>query len=182
MTTPSKESWPHSPPHWLFEPGIYMVTAGTFNKELFFCTPESLDLLQNLLFSLAREFGWTLQAWAILGNHYHFVAQSPRENAATLTRMISKLHTLSARELNRCDNIPGRKVWFQFWDSQITFQASHLARLRYVHQNPVHHGVASEATTYRWCSAAWFERSAPSAFVKTVNGFKTDRVRVVDAF
>ena len=159
-----------------------MVTAGTSNKERFFHTPERLDFLQSLLFSSAREFGWTLQAWAILNNHYHFIASSPRENAITLTRMISKLHTLSARELNRQDDVAGRKIWFQFWDSQITFQASHLARLRYVHHNPVHHGVVDDATAYPWCSAAWFERNAPAAFVKTVSQFTTDRVRVMDEF
>ena len=69
-----------------------MVTAGTLDKEHFFHTPERLDLLQDLLFSVAREFGWMLQAWAVLKNHYHFVANSPGEDATTLPRMISKLH------------------------------------------------------------------------------------------
>ena len=73
-------------------------------------------------------------------------------------------------------------MWFQYWDSVITFQASHLARLNYVHHNPAHHKVVDDAVTYRWCSAAWFERNAPVAFVKTVKNFKTDRVRVVDNF
>ena len=159
-----------------------MVTAGTVNKEHLFHTPERLDLLQNLLFSLVREFGWTLQAWAILRNHYHFVACSPPKDAVSFARMINKLHTISSRELNRQDNDPGRKVWFQYWDSQITFQASYLARLNYVHHNPAHHGMVDDATMYPWCSAAWFERNAPAAFVKTVRQFKTDRVRVMDEF
>ena len=159
-----------------------MVTASTSNKEYFFHTPERLDQLQNLFFSVAREFGWALQAWTMLSNHYHFIASSPQEGANTLPQMIGKLHAVSARELNRQDNMPGRKVWFQYWDSVITFQASHMARLNYVHHNPAHHKVVTDAMTHRWCSAAWFERNAPAAFVKTVKQFKTDRVRVLDNF
>ena len=53
-----------------------------------------------------------------------------------------------------------------YWDTQITFQRSCLARLNYVRQNPVHHGVVHKASEYHWCSAAGFERSARAAFVK----------------
>ena len=100
----------------------------------------------------------------------------------TLGTMLSKLHTKTAIILNEWDNSPGRKVWFQYWDSLITFPASYYARLQYVHQNPVHHGIVSNAENYPWCSAAWFTRTARVAFVNTVKSFKTDRVQVRDEF
>ena len=140
-----------------------------------------LDLVRDLLFDIAKDMGWGLHAWAILSNHYHFIAASP-EDASTLRRMLSKLHTLSARELNVRDRQPGRKVWFQFFDSHVTFTNSYLARLNYVHNNPVHHGIVNRAEDYPWCSAGWFARTARPAFRKTVVGFKTDTVRVPDAF
>jgi putative transposase len=46
----------------------------------------------------------------------------------------------------------------------------------------VRHGLVADATAYRWCSAAWFERNATPAFVKTVNGLNTDQVKVPDDF
>jgi putative transposase len=46
----------------------------------------------------------------------------------------------------------------------------------------VRHGVLPVAENYRWCSAAWFARHAPPAFVKTVNSFKIDRVEVPNDF
>jgi hypothetical protein len=54
--------------------------------------------------------------------------------------------------------------------------------LKYVHQNPVHHGIVSNAELYPWCSAAWFARHAQSAFFKTVNSFRIDRLQVRDDF
>lgn len=177
----SMTHWPHAPKHWLFEPGTYMVTAATFHKAHYFPGSERLDFLMDKLFECAREFGWILEAWSVFPNHYHFVARCPQE-PATLKRLIGKLHMQSAKEANRLDGTRGRRVWYQFWDSHITYQASYLARLAYVHQNPVKHGLVADAREYRWCSARWFEDAAPRPFVQTVNSFKTDRVNVVDDF
>lgn len=138
------------------------------------------------MFARGEEFGWALHAWAILPNHYHFVAASPNDLAtldpATLGRFIGKLHLTTAKQLNAWDGQPGRKVWFQFWDSHITFERSYLARLSYVHYNPVHHGVVDQAENYRWCSASWFVRNASPAFVATVKSFKTNKLEVPDDF
>jgi len=73
-------------------------------------------------------------------------------------------------------------VWYQFFETRITYERSYYARLKYVNENPVHHGLAAEASNYRWCSAAWFEREANRAFQKTVASFKTDRIKVIDSF
>jgi len=71
--------WPHAPAH-LFAPGaVYIVTAGVYQKALLFNTPEKRDFLLQTLFDEAQRWGWSLQAWAILSNHYHFVAQAPAE-------------------------------------------------------------------------------------------------------
>lgn len=174
-------SWPHAPPHRLLEKGTYIVTCGTHQKQHILNTSQKLTLVRDLLFELANKYDWQLQAWAILSNHYHFVAGSP-DDTTTLKKMLSTLHTLSARDINRIDNTQGRKVWYNYYDSRITYEKSWLARLKYVHHNPVHHGVVENAELYEWCSAAWFARESPNAFVKTVNSFKIDQVKVYDDF
>jgi len=177
----SHMNWPHGPAHWLFEPGLYIITAGTYRKVRHLNSPTRLDFFQNSLFEYADEFSWSLRAWAVLANHYHFVAASPTD-PGTLQRFLGKLHMKTAEQLNLWDNKSGRRAWFQFWDSHITFERSYLARLNYVHQNPVRHGVVPLAENYKWCSAAWFARNAPPAFVKTVKAFKIDRLNVPDDF
>jgi putative transposase len=174
-------NWPHGPQHWLFEPGLYIVTAGTYGKLPHLNSPQRLDFVQESLFKYANDFGWNLRAWAVLANHYHFIAASPSD-PQTLRNFLGKLHMQTAKQLNRWDNALGRTVWFQFWDSRITFERSYLARLNYVHYNPARHGVVSMAENYKWCSAAWFAQNAAPAFVKTVKNFKIDRVNVPDFF
>ena len=158
-----------------------MVTSGTYNKEQLFYSPEKLQLLHDTLLLFSSDFGWKLQAWAVMSNHYHFIAISPDE-PANLNKLIKKLHMVTAKQINNMDNAQGRKVWFQYWESLITFEKSYLARLNYVHHNPARHCIVRDSREYPWCSAAWFEKSADEAFRKTVNGFKTDSLSVKDDF
>jgi putative transposase len=172
--------WPHGPAHRLDARGTYMVTSGTYRKAPIFNTKRRLDLLRDALFAAAAGHDIALQAWAIFPNHYHFIATF--EKPENLRAMVGALHSGTAREVNRAEAAPGRKVWFQYWESRITFERSYFARLRYVHENAVHHGLVRVASRYEWCSAGWFERKASSAFCKTVLAFPCDSLAVNDEF
>jgi putative transposase len=173
--------WHHGPLHLLLERGVYMVTAGTYLKAHHFRQSDRLKLLHDQLQAIAEEYSWELEAWAVLSNHYHFVARSP-DNPGTLKRMLGKLHTLTAKAVNLQDQTPGRKVWHQYWDTRLTFERSYFARLNYVHQNPVHHRIVTHATAYPWCSARQFEAEAPLSFQQTIASMPIDDLSVVDDF
>ncbi len=173
--------WPHAPVHRIGEHGVYMVTAGTLHKRALFDGPEALSTLQSLLLAVAKQAGWQLEAWAVFANHYHFIGRREAESA-TLRDWIGELHSRSAIALNQWHGTPGRKVWFNYWDTQLTYERSYLARLNYVHQNAVKHGIVAVANQYAWCSARWFERVASPAQVRTIYSFAIDRVKVRDDF
>lgn len=177
-------SWHHAPEHRLAGRGAYMVTCGTLHKSPILTTPSRLSDFQNLLFERAMAFGWRLQAWAILSNHYHWMGLSPEGagDACSLKKLVGQLHEISAKRLNREDGVTGRQVWYNYWDSHITYEASYLARLKYVHDNPAHHGIVPNAANYAWCSRSWLERTANSAFVRQLDSFKTDTLKVPDDF
>jgi putative transposase len=174
-------NWAHAPRHWQFGPGVYIVTAGTYGKIHHLRLDDRKDFVLEALFACALEFKWELRAWAVLSNHYHFLANAI-ESSAPIKRLVGKLHMTTSKTLNEWDNTPGRKVWFQYWDTRITFEKSYLARLRYVNFNPVLHKVTNLAENYRWCSASWFNRTATPAFIQTVNSFQIDQVNVPDDF
>jgi putative transposase len=175
------KDWPHAPVNRLADNAVYFVTAGTLHKRHLFDTPEKRDLLEHLLLSFSCGCGWQLEAWAVFSNHYHLVARG-NSDSRNLGEFLHDLHGVSSRELNQLDNVGGRKVWFSFRDTKLTLQHSYMARLNYVHQNAVKHKLVPVANQYPWCSAAWFERVASPAQVKTIYGFKIDRVKVDDNF
>ena len=173
--------WPHAPTHQLGERGTYLLTASTHLRMHYFRGSERLCVLHRGLLTVARDFGWQLEAWAVFSNHYHFIARSPPD-ASNLPDMLSVLHVKTAGWVNKLDRAPGRQVWFNFRETQLTYQRSYLARLNYVHQNPVKHGLVAVASQYPWGSAGWFEREASPAIVKSIYRFKVERVQVPDDF
>jgi len=179
----SVPDWPHAPPHRLGSIHPYLITASTYRKRHHFTTKQRLDVLERGILKLTAERGWLIEAWAIFSNHYHLIARPPAEEDGTsLRRVISKLHEKTAKWLNRLDDAPGRKVWHNYRDTILSFEKSYFARLKYVHHNAVHHGLALKAEDYPWCSAAWFANTANTSFRKTIESFRIDRVKVPDDF
>ena len=176
--------WPHAPTHQLCARGTYFLTASTYQKAHHFRGKERLRVLHRGLLTVTRDFGWQLEAWAVFSNHYHFIAHSPPDapDASNLPDMLSVLHVKTSGWVNKLDRTPGWQVWFNFRETRLTYQRSYLARLTYVHQNPVRHGLVPVANQYPWCSAAWFERESSPAMVKSIYRFKVDRVQVPDDF
>jgi putative transposase len=169
--------WPHAPIHRLTETGTYFITGATLYKQHFYKTAAALDLLQTLLFALAKRHSCELQAWTLFSNHYHLVV-----TGKALQDMLARFHSDAAKALNTFDGVQGRRVWYQFRDTQLTFEKSWLARLKYTHENPVKHRLVTRAKDYRWCSAGWFEANARPSLVNTLRGLNVDRVNVYDDF
>jgi putative transposase len=173
--------WPHAPLHRLSDHGTFLVTASTYQKEHHFRGAARLDYLETKLLAAAKEAGWQLEAWAVFANHYHFVAQASAK-AERFSDWIGRLHRETSEHVNTLDGTPGRKTWHNYRETELTYETSYLARLSYVHQNAVKHGLVQQANQYRWCSAAWFERTATRAQVRTIYRFKTDQVKIEDDF
>lgn len=158
-----------------------MVTAGTYLKSHYFKNENTLTFLCERLLELAHSYGWELHAWAVFSNHYHFIARSSSD-PTNLKKWIAELHQSTSSMINQYDGESNKRIWYQFWDTKITNQTSYLARLNYVHQNPVKHGLVLQASQYRWCSAARFEMHASRTFVKSVYSFDYSKVKVFDEF
>jgi len=143
-----------------------------------------MGVLHRGLLRVLQAGGWALEAWAVFPNHYHFVAHSPADadSAKPLSDILAELHRKTAHWVNQLDGTKGRRVWHNFRETRLTYEKSYLARLTYCHQNAVKHGVVRVANQYPWCSAAWFERTARPAQVKTIYALPTDAVQITDDF
>lgn len=175
--------WPHAPPHRLKEAGVFFVTARAAHQHNLLSTAELRDWFQDSLFALAQHYGWTLEAWAILSNLYHFVAHSPPSGrrADSLSAFLQHLHSSATRELNGRNATPGRtRLWHNFRDTHLTLQRGYLARLNYVHQNAVHHRLVGVASHWKWCSASAFKCSVTPAWLRTIASFKYDEIAKTD--
>ena len=159
-----------------------MVTASTFEKAHHFDSRKRLRCLTHLILESAEASGWQLEAWAVMANHYHWIGKSPETGAESLGEWIAGVHRESSRFVNELDGTPGRKIWHNYRETRLTFEKSYMARLHYVTQNPVKHGLVTLASDYPWCSAAWFSKNSSPAFQRTVESFKIDQLKIDDDF
>jgi putative transposase len=177
MTPP----WHHSPVNYSLPEMTYMVTASTCNKAHFFNGEHRLEYLQNTLLELLERHDWRIHCWSVFVNHYHFIANSPK-NGTRIPNLIKELHSRTSRTVNSWDGVRGRQVWFQYWDTCLTYEKSWLVRMNYVHNNPVKHGLVKIATHYPYCSASWFLQNASTSFRRKVESFRFDKLKINDDF
>src|SRR6266545_2636320 len=86
-----------------------------------------LRVLHRGLLTVARDFGWQLEAWAVFSNHYHFVAHSAanQPTAESLGSMLKTLHVKTSGWVNRLDKAAARQVWFNFRETRLTYPRSY---------------------------------------------------------
>mgnify|MGYP001608429744 CR=1 FL=1 len=175
------KTYPHNPPHYFVPNAMYIVTGSILYNKHLLTDDKRKSLVRDILFERANYWGWSMEAWAVLENHYHFIGRAP-ENALSLEKLIRQLHSKSAVELNKLDKALGRKVWHNYWDTCITHETSYYARLHYVHTNPVKHGLVENVEDYPFCSYRWFLDKADESFRDMVMNQPIDRVGVEDNF
>ena len=112
--------------------------------------------------------------------HYHFIAQSPK-NALSLKALIQGVHSINAKFVNRVDETPGRRVWYNYWDTCIKTEKSYYARLNYVIINPVKHGLVQKPEDYLFSSYKYFIENSEPEFQKMVLSC-TDDAQVEDEY
>ena len=171
----------HTPPHLFRANAIYMITGSTYKQKYLLTQNAKKQNFCDVLFARANQFEWLLMSWAIMDNHYHFIAQAP-EKVETLSKFIQAVHSLNAIFVNKSDGIIGRKVWYNYWDTCITNETSYLARLRYVNENPVKHGIVASPEDYLFCSYRWVNESFDADFLMRIFSQPIDRIKIKDDF
>ncbi|MBM3179217.1 MAG: hypothetical protein FJZ86_02570 [Chloroflexi bacterium] len=156
-----------TPPHWFVSNAIYIVTGATlYKRPLLDSDPKRANFCETLI-ERAGILGWSLEAWVVMSNHYHFVGRSP-EDALSLKALIQGVHSINAKFINRIDETPGRRVWYNYWDTCIKNETSYYARMLYVMINPLKHGLVQNPEDYPFSSCKYFLENSEPEFQKMV--------------
>lgn len=143
------KTYRHTPAHFFKPHSIYMITGSVYQKRKLFAGEKPKLRWYESLKKGCEEYGWQILAWVILDDHYHIMLETPGE-AETLSSLIRDMHKFTA--LWAKQNLPIVKglerIWYNYWDTCITYERSFLARLNYIHHNPVKHGYVEDASAY----------------------------------
>ena len=149
----------HNPPHLFVDGAYYFITGATLNKQVFLSRDKHKTTLLQAIEKWYSHFDWQIIAWIVLSNHYHIVAKAAL--AKSMPAIIARVHGASSTSINRLDDIPGRRVWWNYWDTCIRGDSDYELRLAYIYWNAVKHKIVVAPNEYKWSSFT-FSKSIPN--------------------
>jgi putative transposase len=148
-----KQPW-HAPPHRDYEGFVrFIVTAACYeHKPVIGYNRQRIAQFENDLMKTCEDFGATLFAWCVLPNHYHILVQTDNIREFQ-SEALGKLHGKTSFQWNGEDNQRGRKVWYKSFERPMKSNRHFWASVNYIHNNPVHHGLANKWQDWAFSSA-----------------------------
>ena len=146
----------NTPPHMFMADWFYMLTGSVYKQQPLIRSNNRKREWVNALISASEIYHWKIIAWVVMDNHYHVILKAPQNNPGNLPKFVASYHKFTARQWNDQENLAGRKVWWNYWDTCIRSNEDYLNRLRYVLWNPVKHGLVQEPAEYPFCNYADF--------------------------
>ncbi len=172
----------HNPPHLFMADTKYFITGATYQKIRHIKTVKTKEAVLKYMYKSFEHYGWKIEDWVLLDNHYHIMAISP-ENALTLSSVINNFHRFSANWIkkNIAESFEAKRIWANYWDKCITFEKSYFARLNYIWFNPVKHGYVENPEDWRFGSYHLrFENNQDLADI--IDGYRFDKLKIEDDF
>jgi putative transposase len=144
----------HQPPHLALEQTYCLLTAACYNHHAHMQSPERRQAVLDLLFEQFIQRGMEIQAWVVLGNHYHLLAHVTELKA--LGDIFRRVHGRTSRDWNKEEETQGRRVWYRYSDRAIRSEGHYYTTLNYIHYNPVKHKLVASPYAWTWSSVHWY--------------------------
>lgn len=104
----------------------------------------------RLLGRFSAEFGMSIWAYCLMGNHIHLIAVG--EQRRSIPQALGNTHRSCSRLRNLETDVTGH-LWANRYFSTALDEPHLWAAVRYVELNPLRARLVSEATDYPWSSA-----------------------------
>jgi REP element-mobilizing transposase RayT len=62
---------PHNPPHLFVPNATYFIIGATLHRIHYLKTAIAKEKVREYMLKSFAHFGWTIEEWVILNNHYH---------------------------------------------------------------------------------------------------------------
>jgi len=130
------------------ETRTYLVTAVTAQRRRLFQVTATAELLVQTILNYRGQGKFLLHAFVVMPDHFHALI-TPAPDVSLEKAMQFIKGGFSFRLKSKLD------VWMRsFNESQVMSEEKFSGFVRYIHENPVRSGLAAEASSYPFSSAA----------------------------
>jgi putative transposase len=139
------KKYSHTPAHLLLDGTPYFITGAIYKKRPLLRDTAMKERLHEILHTTFREYGWNLDHWVILDNHYHLLVRSKK--GSDLPKMMQRIHAASSKYIGEATSCE-KPVWYNYWDYCPRNEHEYYSRLNYLLNNPIKHGYVSNLHDY----------------------------------
>ena len=137
--------------------GVYHAYARSIRDTALFVDDDDRAIFLALLGLVVVKFEWKIEAYCLMGNHYHLVIQTPHANISEGMQLLNGRYAML---FNAKYGFRGHVFGGRFKCRVIGDDEDLLGVMTYVEHNSVRHGICRRATQWPWSSA---RRRAASA-------------------
>ena len=129
---------------------LYHVCSRGVDKQLIFDVVDGdRAVFIKLLERTVRRYGWQLHAYCLMGNHFHFVLDTPGANIAAGMQYLKSAYALW---FNGEKPREGHLFERRYYAGAVDREAQFFAACRYVVLNPVRAGLCRHPADWPWSS------------------------------
>jgi len=132
-----------------FPGALYHVTSRGDNKSRIFFNDRDRNKFLSIYSEICNRLQWGTYAWCLMGNHFHFVVETPEPNLSEGMRVLNGTYT---QYINRTHGRTGHLFQGRFHAILVDRNPYLLEVIRYVVLNPVRAGLVAYPQDWPWSS------------------------------
>ncbi len=151
-----------------YEHALYHVTSRGNARAKIFLDDFDRELFLDILLKAHERFRFIVHAFVLMGNHYHFLFETPHANLSASMHHINAHYT---QAFNKRHKTVGHLLQGRFKAIVVDREAYYLELIRYINLNPWRAKIVSELDDFNYSShkavidplwarkwAAWYDR------------------------
>lgn len=161
---------------------IYHIGARGYEKSFIFREEREKERLLDLFSQASKKYDFTIHAYAIMGNHYHILAETPGPQLSKI------MHSINMRYAKYYNARHDRKGYvFERRYSAFIIQKGDAVkeRLQYIHMNPIRAKLEKKLGTYKWTSHNKYfgvDKTSPADPAYCLSLFGSDTKSAIQAY
>jgi putative transposase len=127
---------------------LHFLTFSSFHRRPNFQGPPSRATFESSLEQVRQQYRLLVYGYVVMPEHIHMLVNEPEKD--TLARTMQSLKQSVARRLALRAVDPFWQA--RYYDFNVWSEKKFIEKLRYIHRNPVQHGLVARAEDWAWSS------------------------------
>lgn len=132
---------------------LYHIIHRGNNKSFIFEEDEEKMFLLKILGEVKEIFDFSLLAYVIMDNHYHFIIKT---HNIPISQIMHMINTRYARYYNSKRERSGSPFESRYRGIIVQNQSYLLRLVKYIHNNPVYADISKNMANYKWSSDVFY--------------------------